>query len=93
MAEESDKKAKAKKPSALKRDEQNERNRLRNKSFRSRVSTAIRDLLGSDAAKVKEKLSLVYSLVDKGLKKGVFKANKASRIKSRITARLAKKNA
>ncbi|MBM3198169.1 MAG: 30S ribosomal protein S20 [Chlamydiae bacterium] len=91
MATETEKKAKVKKPTALKRDLQNERNRLRNKSFRSRVSTAIRDFVGSDKSQAQEKLSLVYSLVDKGLKKGIFKQNKADRIKSRMTKRLTAK--
>ncbi len=98
MAEPTDKKgkkteAKVKRPSALKRDLQNQKNRLRNRSHRSEVLTAVKSLTASlsnkEAAEVtKEKLSTIYSLMDKGVKKGVFKANKAARTKSRLAARL-----
>lgn len=95
MAEESKKKAAVKKPSALKRDIQAEKRRLRNRSFRSSVLTAIRGFESALAQKaeptaIKSKLNAVYSLMDKGVKKGVFKVNKASRTKSRLTTRLAK---
>lgn len=95
MAEETKKKVAVKKPSALKRDLQSEKRRLRNRSFRSSVLTAIRSFESALAQKVepeavKAKLCTVYSLMDKGVKKGVFKANKASRTKSRLTTRLAK---
>jgi small subunit ribosomal protein S20 len=86
---------KKKRPSALKRDLQNEKQRLANRSFRSSVLTAVRILDKALAQKeseedVKTKLQHIYSLMDKGVKKGVFKANKASRTKSRICARIAK---
>jgi small subunit ribosomal protein S20 len=85
--------AKTKRPSALKRDLQNEKRRLRNRSHRSQVLTAIRSLTASVANKepaesTKEKLNTVYSLMDKGVKKGVFKPNKAARTKSRLAARI-----
>lgn len=85
---------KVKRPSAQKRDLQNQKKRLRNRSHRSEVLTAVRTLTASlsnkEAAPVtKEKLSAIYSLMDKGVKKGVFKANKAARTKSRLAARLA----
>jgi small subunit ribosomal protein S20 len=82
---------KVKRPTALKRDIQNEKRRLRNKTFKSQVRTAIRNfeeiILKGEPEAIKEKLNLVYSLMDKGVKKGVFKINKASRTKSRLTAR------
>jgi len=82
---------KVKRPTALKRDIQNEKRRLRNKTFKSQVRTAIRQfeeiLPKGEPEAIKEKLNLVYSLMDKGVKKGVFKINKASRTKSRLTAR------
>jgi small subunit ribosomal protein S20 len=87
MAKEQAKKAKVKRPTALKRDLQSERARVRNKAFRSQVSTAIK--AASEAKGDSQKLSAVYSLMDKGVKKGVFKQNKAARLKSRITKRLA----
>ncbi len=92
MADESKKKAPVKKPTALKRDIQSEKRRLRNRSHRSSVLTAIRGFESAVAKKeapeaVKTKLNSVYSLMDKGVKKGVYKANKAARTKSRLTAR------
>ena len=91
MATEKAKKAKVKTPTAIKRHLQSEKNRLRNKAFRSKVSTAIKMLKDASGAAVQETLSNVYSLMDKGVKKGVFNQNKANRFKSRITKRLAAK--
>ncbi len=90
---EEEKKIKIRRPKALKRDLQNERHRLRNKAFKSTVRTTIRhfedSLEKNDPAIVKESLSDVYSVVDKAVKRGIFKINKASRIKARLTARTA----
>lgn len=82
---------KTKRPSALKRDIQNQKRRLRNRSYRSEVLTAVRSLKASLSSKdgadsAKTKLDAIYSLMDKGVKKGVFKANKAARTKSRLAA-------
>jgi len=87
--------AKTKIPSALKRDLQSEKTRLRNRSFRASVLTSIRSLEGSltqkEAAEaIKTKLNTIYSMMDKGVKSGVFKPNKAARTKARLTARCAK---
>lgn len=84
--------AKVKRPSALKRDLQNEKRRLRNRSYRASVLTSIRSLEKSLTDKeseeiVKTKLNTIYSLMDKGVKRGVFKLQKAARTKSRLTAR------
>jgi small subunit ribosomal protein S20 len=81
-----------KRPSALKRNLQSERRRLKNRSFRSSVNTAIRSLEGAlaqkeDPAKIKSHLQEIYSIVDKGVKRGVFKPQKAARTKSRLSAR------
>ncbi|MFY7842563.1 MAG: 30S ribosomal protein S20 [Rhabdochlamydiaceae bacterium] len=92
MAEQK-KQSKVKRATALKRDIQNEKSRLRNKSFKSKVTTAIRSLNEAsekDQTKVDEALNAVYSLMDKGVKTGVFKANKADRTKSRLTKALKK---
>lgn len=98
MAKEKDdakKVVKERQPSAKKRDLQSEKNRLRNRSFKSRVRTAVRDLEEAlpkgDTANVQTRLNEVYSLMDKGVKTGVFKANKASRTKARMAARAAAK--
>ncbi len=90
MADEKTKK-KVKTPTALKRDRQNEVKRIRNKSFRSKVSTAVKAFQTSEATQAPEKLSAIYSLMDKGVKKGVFKQNKADRVKSRMTSKLSAK--
>lgn len=86
--------AKQKRPSALKRDMQSEKRRLANRSYRAKVLTAIRSFDQSleqkeDAEAVQSKLNLVFSLMDKGVKKGVYKTSKAARTKSRLNARKA----
>ena len=59
-------------------------------SFKSKAKTAIKNY--NEAIKTKEdpkvvgeKLSEVCSLMDKGVKRGVYKHNKADRLKSRFT--------
>lgn len=87
-AEKKDEKKKEKRPSALKRDLQHEKRRVSNKQFKARVRTAIRSLESAVESKentqVKENLSAIFSLMDKGVKTGVFKKNKADRTKSRL---------
>lgn len=87
--------SKTKRPSALKRDLQNEKRRLRNRSYRASVLTSIRGLEQAIAQKeatdsIQSKLNTIYSLMDKGVKKGVFKPQKAARTKSRLNARCVK---
>lgn len=86
MTQAKDKK-RTKRPTALKRDIQSRKKQLRNKMFKSQVRTAMRTLKEAQTGgkMTPEILSSVYSLLDKGVKKGVFKINKASRLKSRIT--------
>lgn len=82
-------KKKTKKPSALKRNIQSIKCNQRNRSYRARVSTALRSykeiLPKNDKAAAQTKLSEVYSLLDKGVKKGVFKLNKARRLKEQMS--------
>ncbi|MFN0065948.1 MAG: 30S ribosomal protein S20 [Chlamydiales bacterium] len=91
MAEE--KKAKTKRPTALKRDMQNQKKRMRNKSFKSQVRTTMNAY--NEALKSQEKLALeksintLYSMMDKGVKRGIFSINKASRTKARVTKKAA----
>ncbi len=91
MAKEEAVKAKVKRPTPLKRDLQNEKRRLQNKAFKSQVRTAVRafeeTLEKGDKALVQQRLDTVYSLMDKGVKNGVYKLNKSSRTKSRLAAR------
>ena len=81
---------KVKRPTALKRDDQNIRRREENKAYKSRVRTAIRSFhekleKGESAV---DALNEAYSLLDKSVKTGVIKVNKASRTKSRLAARI-----
>lgn len=93
--ESKDKKAKQKRPSALKRDDQATKRRTRNRTFKATMRTTIRKfedaLQKGDASVSKEQLKEVYSIVDKGVKYGIIKQNKANRTKARMTAHLAAK--
>ena len=90
MAEEGSKKETKKKiPTALKRVKQDKKRNLHNRSFKSRVRTAIRAFESALSSKDKEKmqtaLNSVYSLMDKGVKTGIYKKNKAARTKARFS--------
>jgi small subunit ribosomal protein S20 len=85
--------------SAEKRIGINERNRLRNRFYKSSVRTLIKTFFKElevykisktpeDKEKIKKVLSLVYSLIDKGTKKNVFHKNTAARKKSKLAAYL-----
>jgi len=85
--------------SAEKRINTNERNRLRNRFYKSSVRTSIKAFFKDleiyktsqspeDKEKVKKILSLVYSLIDKGTKKNVFHKNAAARKKAKLAAYL-----
>jgi small subunit ribosomal protein S20 len=92
MAKEPVKKAKVKRPTALKRDIQNEKKRAINRSFKSTVRTAVRKLeteIKSGSAETRqEALNSVYSIMDKAIAKGIYKKNKVSRSKARLTAQV-----
>ncbi|GAB4231931.1 MAG: 30S ribosomal protein S20 [Chlamydiales bacterium] len=91
MAKE-EKKAK-KRPTAEKRILQNKKSRLHNRIVRSQIKTTIKKLEAAlenaDATALQEQLSDVYSVLDKGVKKGILKKNKAARTKSRLAAKAA----
>jgi len=91
MAEET--KKKKKRPSALKRDIQNEKKRQQNRAHKSKIRTATREFEKSlsekaDQKVLQEKLSSIFSLYDKGVKKNVIKQNKAARHKSNLSNKL-----
>lgn len=72
--------------SAIKRNNQNEKRRLRNRVVKSRVKTAVKtlqaaEMSGTDLA---EKLRSAQSLIDKAAKKGVFHRKTAARKISRL---------
>lgn len=93
MAKDNAPKKKVKLPTAKKRDIQNEKKRQANRIFKSQVRTAIRNfeeaVTKKDDAQIKETLSAVYGLMDKAVKRGIYKLNKASRTKSRLAAKAA----
>jgi small subunit ribosomal protein S20 len=85
--------------SAVKRIEINERNRLRNRFYKSSVRTLIKVFLKNleaykisknleDKEKVEKNLSSVFSLIDKGTKKNIFHKNAAARKKAKLAAYL-----
>ncbi len=89
MAEE-EKKTRERRPQAKKRDIQNEKRRLQNRAFRSKANTAIRALNEAISSKAnpQERLSAIYSVMDKGVKTGIFKQNKANRVKARLAKKV-----
>ena len=85
-----EKKGRQRRPSALKRDLQSKNRNLKNRAFKAKVNTVVRSLQETvsqkDTNATKAKLGDIYSLMDKGVKKGIFKLNKANRVKSRLHA-------
>lgn len=77
--------------SALKRMRQNEERRVRNMSFKSRVKTAVKRFLSASESKSEDAEALLRSaasLLDKGVSKGIFHKNTASRTVARLSKRL-----
>ena len=83
--------------SAEKRIKTNERNRLKNRLYKSSVRTLTKTFLQNldiykksqsveDKEKVQTLLNSIYSLIDKGTKKNVFHKNMASRKKSQLAS-------
>jgi small subunit ribosomal protein S20 len=90
--------------SAAKRIRVSERNRLRNKSYRSAVKTLIKKSLKAieeyaqnpNAEKeqaVRENMRAAYSKIDKAVKRGALHANNGARKKSRLAKALHKAEA
>lgn len=86
MAKKEEKK-KTKRPTAEKREIRNSKRRLINKSFKSQVRNAMRSfetaLKANDKDQIQQTLNSVYSMMDKGVKRGIYKHNKAARLKAR----------
>lgn len=89
--------------SAIKRIKINERNRLRNKAYKSSVKTLMKKCIMAAneqtrhpspeaAALTQERLSEAYSRIDKAVKRGVLHPNNGARKKARL-ARIAKQAA
>ena len=79
--------------SAIKRIRQNEKRRLRNRVYRGKARTYIRDaqlaIETGEVDKAREATIMAVSALDKAAEKGVIHKNNASRRKSRIMRRLA----
>ncbi len=82
-----DTKKKTKRPTAEKRVLRNEKHRVINKAFKSQARSTIRAfeeaVVAGNPEQIQSQLAQVYSVMDKGVKRGVFKLNQASRTKLR----------
>jgi small subunit ribosomal protein S20 len=74
--------------SAIKRNIQNNKRRLRNRGVKTRVKSVIKTVrfadAQGDAAAVSDKLRLAQSVIDKAVKKGVVHSRTAARKVSRL---------
>ncbi|MCD6305544.1 MAG: 30S ribosomal protein S20 [Deltaproteobacteria bacterium] len=75
-------------PSALKRARQNEVRRVRNKSYKTRVKKAVKDVRAAIAAnaveEARENFKKAVSIIQKTASKGVIHKNQAARRISRL---------
>jgi small subunit ribosomal protein S20 len=85
--------------SALKRAQIGERNRLRNKSYKSAVKTLVKKYLtavevyaanpnSESEQELQARLSEAYSKIDKAVKRGVLHPNNGARKKARLARKL-----
>lgn len=85
--------------SAKKRIQITERNRFRNRYYKSSVRTLIKRFLKEielyklsknqkDKEKLQKQLNSIYSLIDKGKKKNIFHKNAAARKKAKLASYL-----
>ena len=90
--------------SAIKRIRTSERNRLRNKAYKSALRTLTKKYFGAVEAYtaeptaenmeiVKQSMSAAYSKIDKAVKRNVLHRNNGARKKSRLAKVLAKATA
>ena len=79
--------------SAIKRNRQNKKRRLRNRVYRGQARTYIRDaraaMLAEDLDEARASTFKAVKALDKAAEKGVFHKNNASRRKSRLMKQLA----
>jgi small subunit ribosomal protein S20 len=81
--------------SAIKRIQINERNRLRNRAYKSAIKTickkcvvAISNLDKNNNSQVQELVSLSYSKIDKAVQKGIYHSNTGASKKSALAKAL-----
>ena len=77
-------------PTAKKRMKQSLKNQAVNRSLKSQVRTAVRTFKenladNKDLKQAQDQLNAIFSLMDKGQKKNIFKKNKAARVKSTVS--------
>ncbi|APE74118.1 30S ribosomal protein S20 [Spiroplasma citri] len=73
--------------SQIKRVKTNSKTNLANKSFKSSVKTAIKKAeiaITAQEANASELVNTAITLVDKAVTKGIYHANKAAHVKSRL---------
>jgi small subunit ribosomal protein S20 len=79
--------------SAIKRNKQNEKRRLRNRTFRGKARVFVRDartaLEGESVEEARAEVLKAVSALDKAAQKGVIHKNNAARRKSRLMRQLA----
>ncbi len=78
--------------SAIKRNKQNEKRRVRNRVYRGRARTLVtkaRVAIEGNGSEAMEATRLAISALDKAAEKGVIHKNNAARRKSRLMKRLA----
>ena len=79
--------------SAIKRNKQNEKRRLRNRIFRGRARSAVKKarlaIDANDSDSARQTALEAISVLDKAAEKGVLHKNNAARRKSRLMRRLA----
>ncbi len=77
--------------SAIKRNAQSQKRRLRNRTVKTRVKTAVKKIFLAEssgaAATVKEDIHSAQSIIDKAAKKGVIHHRAAARKISRLAKR------
>lgn len=85
-------------PSAKKRIKTSERNRLRNKAYKSSIKTiykkcilALEDYNSTNDTKINDLISLAYSKIDKAVQKGIIHINNGSAKKSTLAGIYTKK--
>jgi len=78
--------------SQIKRNKQNEKRRIKNRTIRGAARTAVnqaRTALGDNAPETKEAVLKAISAIDKAAEKGIVHKNNAARRKGRLMKQLA----
>jgi small subunit ribosomal protein S20 len=74
--------------SSIKRIRQNERRRLRNRTIRSQVRTAVKTARTTEGGELRAAITDAIRTLDKAVTKGVIHRNTAARKKSSLARRL-----